>query len=92
MSNSSLSTRPIGPVLWEELLGSHITYYSLMFFIAYAYKGQVEIVSHSSCRTSEIFKYFCPLLKILGCYYVLLVTLPFLMLFEAVRINFLHAW
>ena len=48
--------------------GSHITYYSLMFFIAYTFKGQVhvfagrvKIVSHSSCRTSAIFKYFCPL-------------------------------
>ena len=39
-----------------------------MFFIAYAFKGQVhvfakqvKIVSHLSCRTSAIFKYFCPL-------------------------------
>ena len=47
---------------------SHITYYSLMFFIVYAFKGQVhvfagrvKIVSHSSCRTSAISKYFCPL-------------------------------
>ena len=46
----------------------HITYYSLMFFIVYAFKGQVhvfagqvKIVSHSSCRTSAILKYFCPL-------------------------------
>ena len=46
--------------------GSHITYYSLMFLIAYKFKGQVhvfagrvKIVSHSS-----IFKYFCPLLII----------------------------
>ena len=37
-----------------------------MFFIAYAIKGQVrvfagraKIVSHSSCRTSAILKYFC---------------------------------
>ena len=41
---------------------NHITYYSLIFFIAYAFKGQgnvlagqAKIVSHSSCRTSEIF-------------------------------------
>ena len=40
-----------------------------MFFIAYAFKGQVhvfagrvKIVSHLSCRTSAILKYFCPLL------------------------------
>ena len=39
-----------------------------MFFIAYAFKGQVhvfarrvKIVSHSSCRTSVILKYFCQL-------------------------------
>ena len=54
-------------VILKELL-SHITYYSLMFSIAYAFKGQVhvfagraKIVSHSSCRTSAILKYFCPL-------------------------------
>ena len=40
-----------------------------MFFIAYAFKGQVrvfagrvKVVSHSSCRTSAIFKYFCALI------------------------------
>ena len=39
-----------------------------MFFIAYTFKGQVhvfaeqvKIVSHLSCRTSAILKYFCPL-------------------------------
>ena len=39
-----------------------------MFFIAYAFKGQVHVfagrvktVIHSSCRTSAILKYFCPL-------------------------------
>ena len=39
-----------------------------MFFIAFTFKGhehvfalQVKVVSHSSCRTSPIFKYFCPL-------------------------------
>ena len=39
-----------------------------MFFIAYAFKGQVHVfrgqvkyVSHLSCRTSAIMKYFCPL-------------------------------
>ena len=39
-----------------------------MFFVAYAFKGhvhafaeRVKVVSHSSCRTSVIFKYFCPL-------------------------------
>ena len=39
-----------------------------MYFIAYTFKeqvhvfaGRVKIVSHSSCRTSAILKYFCPL-------------------------------
>ena len=39
-----------------------------MFFIAYTFngqvhvfEGQVNIVSHSSCRTSAILKYVCPL-------------------------------
>ena len=40
----------------------------LLFFIAYTFKGRVhvftgrvKIVSHLSCRTSAILKYFCPL-------------------------------
>ena len=64
-SNSSQSTRPTG-VLGKNYSGK--SYYSLMFFIAYAFKGQVrvfawqvKIVSHSPCRTSAILKYFCPL-------------------------------
>ena len=43
-----------------------------MLFIAYAFRGQVhvfagqvKIVSHLSCRTSAIFRYFCPLAAIL---------------------------
>ena len=39
-----------------------------MFFIAYAFNGhehvfagRLKVVSHSSCRTSAFFKYFCPL-------------------------------
>ena len=43
-----------------------------MFFIAYAFKGHVyafaggvKVVSHSSCRTIAIFKYFCPLLFVI---------------------------
>ena len=52
-------------VLWKNYLRE--SYYSLMFFIAYAFKevhvfaGQVKIVSHSSYRTSAILKYFCPM-------------------------------
>ena len=48
---------------------SHITYYSLIFFIVNTFNGQVhvfsgwvKIVSHSSFRTIAILKYFCPLL------------------------------
>ena len=44
-----------------------------MFFIAYTFKtqvhvfaGRVRIVSHLSCRTSAILKYFCPLITIPG--------------------------
>ena len=48
--------------------GSHTAYYSHLFFIAYAFEGQVHVfagpvknLSHLSCRTSAIFNYFCPL-------------------------------
>ena len=49
----------------------------MFFIIAYAFKGQVhvfagqvKIVSHLSCRTSAIFKYFCPLNSILYSTYL----------------------
>ena len=83
-SNTSQSTHPTGrtSALGRITQGSHITYYSLMFFIAYAFKGQVhvfagwvKIVSHSSCRTSAILKYLCPLpssLKFNPVYYTCL--------------------
>ena len=68
-SKSYQSTRPVGRVIWEELLKEvllHIT--PLCSFIAYTFKGQVhvfagqvKIESHSSCRISAILKYFCPL-------------------------------
>ena len=71
---------------------SHITYYSLMFFIAYAFKGQVYvnagwviIVSHSSCRTSAILKYFCPCLVWASIY-----LLHFLYIPEAEALTRLH--
>ena len=67
MSNYCQSTHPTGQVPWEELLEEVILHIT-MFFIVYAFKGQVhmfaervEIVSHSSRRTSAILKYFCPL-------------------------------
>ena len=77
-SNSSQSTHPVGRVwscrtgaLGKITLKSYYVLYYLMFFIAYAFKGQVnvfagwvKIVSHSSCRTSAILKYFCPLISI----------------------------
>ena len=54
--------------------GSHIAYYSLMFFIAYTCKGQVhvfagrvKIVSHSSYRTCAILKYFVPCCWLFAC-------------------------
>ena len=75
MSSSSQSTRLVGRVYrisaFQRITGgSRIKYYSLMFFTAYAFEGHVhvfaaaggvKIVSHSSCRMSAIFKYFCPL-------------------------------
>ena len=69
MSNSSGSTYPVGRVLWEELLNEvilHITplcslLHTLLKGQVPVFAGQVKIVSHSSCRTSAILKYFCPL-------------------------------
>ena len=77
-SNSSQSTHPVGRVYRTSALGritwgSLITYSSLMFFIAYAFNGhvhtfagRVKVVSHSSCRTSAILEYFCPLVNLLN--------------------------
>ena len=54
--------------LWEELLEEVILHITPLCFIGYTFKGQVhvftgrvKIVSHSSCSTSAILKYFCPL-------------------------------
>ena len=62
--NSSACGNPAGDKIPLLVASSP---HSLMFFIAYAFKGQVcvfagrvKIVSHSSCRTSAILKYFCP--------------------------------
>ena len=76
MINSSQSTHSVGRVLWEELLEEFILhigiYYTLMFFNIYAFKGQVHvfagrvlILSRSSCRTSAMLKYFCPMQRFL---------------------------
>ena len=66
ISNSSQRTSALGRITQ----GNHITYYSHTFFIAYTFKGhmhvfagRVKIVSHSSCRTSAILKYFCHLYR-----------------------------
>ena len=69
MNNSSLSTCPVGRVLWEELLEGAILHITpLCYLLHNAFKGQlhvfagwVKIVSHLSCRTSAILKYFCRL-------------------------------
>ena len=68
-SNSSQSTCPVGRVLWEELLVEvtlHISHFIVHAFkrLVHVFAGQVKIVSHSSCRTSTILKYFCPLLDL----------------------------
>ena len=68
-SNSSQSTEPVGQVLWEEYSRkSNCILLPYVRFISNAFKGQVhvfagqmKIVSHLSCMTSAILKYFCPL-------------------------------
>ena len=76
MSNSSQSTRPTRRVLtcptrrvlWEELLGEVILHITPLCSLLkntfkgqmHVFAGQVKTVSHSSCRTSAILKYFCP--------------------------------
>ena len=71
-----------------------------MFFNAYAFNGQVhvfagrvKIESHSSCRTSAIFKYFCLLAKkklTIGLVNSWVILHAFLMSAEFVfKINFL---
>ena len=59
-----VKTSALGRITQE----SQLAYYTLMFSIVYTFKGQVhvfagqvEIVTLSSCRTSAILKYFCPL-------------------------------
>ena len=66
MSNSFQSTRPAGRVLWEELLEEVILHIAPLCSLLHTaihsvFAGRVKIVSHSSCRTSAILKYFCPL-------------------------------
>ena len=65
---SNSSHRPSGRVLWEELPEEVMSHIIPLCFIGYAFIGQVhvfagrvKIVGHSSCKTSAIFKYFCPL-------------------------------
>ena len=67
-SNSSQSTCPVGRVLWKELLEEvilHITPLCSLLHTLLKDKcvcaGRVKIVNHSSCWTSAISKYFCPL-------------------------------
>ena len=56
-------------IIFSDIRNFISTYYSLMFFIAYAFKGQVHVfagwvklVSHLSCRTNALLKYFCLLM------------------------------
>ena len=53
-------------MLWEELLGEVILLLNVLYCIRFkgqvhVIAGRVKIVSYSSCRTSAILKYFCPL-------------------------------
>ena len=53
-SNSSQSTRPCRTsALGRITRGSHITYYSLVFFIAYAFKGQVHVLINRTCENCK---------------------------------------
>ena len=73
-SNSFQSTHLTGRVLWKESPKEvilHITPLNVLYCIYMLFKGQVlvfavrvKIVSHSSCWTSAIFKYFCHLQQI----------------------------
>ena len=68
-SNSSQSTRPVGKVLWEELLDEVIInitplcslLHKLLKDKCMCLQDEWKLLSHSSCRTSAILKYFCPL-------------------------------
>ena len=56
-SNSSASTRLTGQVLWEELLKEVILHITPLYSFkgqVYVFEGRVNIVGHSSCRTSAI--------------------------------------
>ena len=63
----------------------HITHYSLMFFIGqvHVFAGQVKIISHSSCRTSAILKYFCPWCRLVQVFTGYLCGLIVLLLYVA---------
>ena len=56
-------------IITQQFTAGADIFLNYSFFIAYAFKGQVhvfagrvKIVSHMSCRTSAILKFFCPLL------------------------------
>ena len=62
MSNSFQSTRPVGRLLWEELLQGVILHITLLlFFLAFKgqvheFAGRVNIVNHSKDKCNiEIF-------------------------------------
>ena len=61
----ALITRPFRTNALERITcGSHITYYSLMFFIAYTFKGQVHVFAGRVTRPAghvKCLNYFCPL-------------------------------
>ena len=92
-SNFSQST----VILQDECFGKNYSRKSYniflpLFFIADTFKGQVHvfaewvsIVSHSSCRTSAILKYFCPLTSVNNCSKI---SNAFLFLFWNKNVNY----
>ena len=68
-SNSSQSTHPVGRVLWKELLEEVILHITLAYALkgqVHVFAGRVKVVSHSSCRTSAILKFFVPWISLLS--------------------------
>ena len=68
-SNSSQRTCPTGQVLWEKLLEEVISHITLLCSLLHTLlkdkcmylQDEWKLLCHSSCRTSAILKYFCPL-------------------------------
>ena len=54
--------------LIQELYKSYLLHKLLKAECMTVFAGPVKIVRHSSCRTSAILKYICPLPTLINCY------------------------